>query len=134
MIPSTTGRGSRWKDRLRWSQGLFDIRSHTLTYYDKSFTDNKPSLETGKEEDGNSYTTLERKKTKNTLVVQRPCIPSISATTLAEHQIDGIPILNVIVPKGVAVLQHYATKHEALLEGAMTGLRIYFHLDTADCI
>ena len=58
----------------------------------------------------------------------------VSTTTLAEQDMDGRVILDVIVPQGASVLQQLAGKHDALLYGASVVLLIDLQLDNADSI
>ena len=59
---------------------------------------------------------------------------SISTTTLAEQDMNGRVILDVIVPQSASVLQQLASKDDALLYGTSAVLLIDLHLDSLDGI
>ena len=59
---------------------------------------------------------------------------SISTTTLAEQDMNGRVILDVIVPQSASVLQQLASKDDALLYGTSAVLLIDLHLDSFDSI
>ena len=61
----------------------------------------------------------------------------VSTTTLAEQDMNGRVILDVIVPQSASVLQQLASKDDAddaLLYGASAVLLIDLHLESLDGI
>ena len=69
-----------------------------------------------------------------TILQQKHTRMPVSTTTLAEQDMDGRVIPDVIVPQGASVLQQLAGKHDALLYGASVVLLIDLQRDNADSI